>query len=468
METEVFSKSYYIVFVCGLLLASYAGYKVPGIIAGLMLGSHGYLATMPNFFGIQFQAIAYIVVLFGMIARLSRLSCDGQKWSPWCSFNIRGVVCLIFIFLVGAFGEAVRSQAPLVVSHHIFDGIGLTYMPRAVYVSNRWALYLALIILGILLSNYKVFAMGFVVGFFLEFFISYDHLIGSFNSYKMFNWWHGLDLPGLNRVYVGFESVAALFVVISMFYRAKEFRETGPCAAAFIVLTTMIILSNSKGPVLASVLGILGYGIFFFKKGLKEKTLILALLAFTVLVGSLFFQSYLYNLVPKENIGGQLAAEQFRIIGIEKIHEGARVIGNSFRFNESANIRFEILRMASYPTVDDIFSLLFGRGFGQSRIYYNYTGELVDLGLGTHVFWIDVFLDTGLVGVLVFVYLLSSPLYSYKNEPKTCEVKYLMLFGLLVCWGIKSLLSSDTYSEPLLMLILSLILVRRSFNEKKY
>ena len=95
----------------------------------------------------------------------------------------------------------------------------------------------------------------------------------------------------------------------------------------------------------------------------------------------------------------------------------------------------------------DMWNLFFGGGFGASRP-------------GTHNFVLDIFVDTGLVGSTLFLITMGYLIITvYKKDARNLE--FIALYSSLICVClIKSLLASNTYSEPLLATLLAITLTK--------
>jgi hypothetical protein len=70
---------------------------------------------------------------------------------------------------------------------------------------------------------------------------------------------------------------------------------------------------------------------------------------------------------------------------------------------------------------------------------------------------VDLLLDVGILGALLVILIML-------RLVKTYPAKSPLLTTIILVFGIKSLVSSDTYSEPILMLILGVLAAKNPSN----
>ena len=110
------------------------------------------------------------------------------------------------------------------------------------------------------------------------------------------------------------------------------------------------------------------------------------------------------------------------------------------------------------------FNYFFGSGFGGSRLGMD-VKNLILTGSSSHIFF-DVFNDTGVVGlfsiiaVIVLLKTTSIVVNFFKNN--TCLNESLFCFGSVLFF--KLIIASDSYSEPLLVTFLVLLIL--SFKKR--
>jgi O-antigen ligase len=135
------------------------------------------------------------------------------------------------------------------------------------------------------------------------------------------------------------------------------------------------------------------------------------------------------------------------------------------RVNESVAIRWDLLSKAAFPSMDDPTYWLFGRGFGWSRWQIDSETVMpIFVGSGTHIFFIDVLLDVGLVGLLLLIFSVIRLYFIVPKKPLS-DNSEATLMSVFICFfcvtlSIKMFFASDTYSEPLLILFFGVLISR--------
>lgn len=439
--------SYIIIFI--------STFRWPALSAGLLLGGHGLVSTVSFEYDLSFKIWVYGVLFFALFLR-NILRIQGAKGLTVDSENLEFLTFATLFLCIGVVGELIRNYSYSPASLSLSFSNLLDSIPHSVKIITRWLPYFFISFLAVRLGNNLVFLKFFIAGFLGQFLLLNDHVLSQLNYYVENGSWQGLNLVGLNRVFVGFEAALCLGVSLFLFLRA-DLKKTWIAYFLSIILVLFIALSNSKGPFIAGLCVLSIYGILSFKEGYAKVVAILLLIAISMSATFAIQKKNVPNHIKDTSNQSQVDGRQVDVRQVDVRKSIVEAMSIGFRVPESVSIRWHILQTAAYPDKYDVSKWMFGAGFGGSRYYKDRDGELVFLEMGTHVLWVDLLLDVGILGALLLLLIML-------RLVKTYPVKSPLLMAIILVFGIKSLVASDTYSEPILMLILGVLAAKNPSN----
>jgi hypothetical protein len=424
------------------------------MVAGVLLGAHGYISSIGSLTELPWSAACILGALCGMmflvLDRWRKGSINFLMYRPL-------VLPIFFLALVLAIGTIQQYLRGDLTAYHLgaMNGViaqmdSLTYRDErnaTWIVMTRWLPYTLTVILGCILGGFERFMNWFSLSAVIQVaaiaILPGQHVIFAeyFRNLLAFNGLVGFEWEAINRAYLGYEcSVAASWFLLSALSRERIIKSWHLYFFSVLALS-LVLLSFSKGPWIAALISVAAIFAKKLKIGLcqirNSLGIILAILIF--MAGTaILFQKY------------------------DTESDFIQRIENSFRFDQSVSIRMELLTKAAYPSINDLVAWFFGRGFGWSRWQASQDNGLPEfIGSGTHVFFLDVFLDVGAVGLLLlFISILRIYFIAYKGFLNTGARKNLIFdFIPIFCivLFVKALLASDSYSEPLFALLIGLL-----------
>lgn len=121
--------------------------------------------------------------------------------------------------------------------------------------------------------------------------------------------------------------------------------------------------------------------------------------------------------------------------------------------NINYNLRADIWNLALEMFKD---SPVFGVGNGVfQRTTYNYTDLSLLIGMGTHSFYVSVFVEQGLVSVFLLLYVVFLFTNYYKKAPMSAQLNYVFLMILAVSQLVENIIIHVEIFSILLILIFS-------------
>jgi hypothetical protein len=432
------------------LLVGICAIPYPGTVAGILLGAHSYLSSVGYLTGAPWSAVSFLGAFSGLVI----LTFARYRKSPEIFVKtqklLTPIAFLCCVFAIGAVQEYSRAYASIL---SIEDANGISAqlsmltvrdeLNATLIVITRWIPYTFVAVLGCILGGPSRFMNGFSLtvvlqmtaipwGFYAEYF---GQLLSAEAP-------AGLEWGAINRAYMGYECGIAASWFLLMALARSSFNDNWHLYLFGFLGLSLVFLSFSKGPWLAAVIST---AVIFVTKSKSDfshvgKTVGVSVVAVVLIgVGFVIFQRY----------------------GMD--NKFAEHIGDDFRINQSLSIRWELLSKAAFPSANDVKSWLFGGGFGWSRWQIGATAGLpVFVGAGTHIFFLDVFLDVGVVGLILVaasisrLYFIAFSNFAARNSQKRLIARFTAIF--CVTLAIKMLFASDSYSEPLMAVFIGLLI----------
>lgn len=249
-----------------------------------------------------------------------------------------------------------------------------------------------------------------------------------------------LEWMALNRAYLGYGAALSSLILLSMAKDEKsKLRFVLGIGSLFCVLIT--ILCGSRGPLGALIIGIL----FITRKK--------------------WFRSYRSSLLClcALAIGSFLVIPEILPCGLKKQFYD-RTGSYSIR-HEVIDSKFASKIIAHRSGVDsNLAKYIVGKGFGSSRLDENKV--FAPTNSGTHIFLLDVYLETGFLGVCAFLTAMILAFMSFHRRTRTDSKTYELSILALIILVTKLTLSSDTYSEPLFAIFLFMMIATGTMGKK--
>lgn len=215
-------------------------------------------------------------------------------------------------------------------------------------------------------------------------------------NFSSFNTNNRLEINQLNPIWIS--RMVLEFLLISIFIKKNSLKRTLSFA---IIILPILYTSGSKGPILAFVCVILLYFLTNFNSGkiFLFVTISIPIFVFlwrqTELLNSEFFISRFLSIIPN---------------------------GSSINEYESNRLVFIPYLLGNF-LLSDWFTILVGKGIGQSSFYM--FGYIPNIRFYPHNIVIEILLEFGILGLLLFVMLLFQ-LFSIKSN-----FRYFLLYYLI-------------------------------------
>lgn len=425
----------------------------PAIAGGIVLGTHGLLSNISYLTQLPWIALTVIAVLAGQslwLVKNRKEMCGGHRLTlnNKLIFSLGLFATVVLIGVTGEFFHPLRVGGQFgelhewITTQTVRDESNTTLL-----VLTRWGPYFLLAFLGSMAqgpaSVLKFFSIAVLakllaipVDWYLE-----QHLSQMIARMEIV----GLDWLAINRAYLGYEACIAFLWFSSGIRTATPGIQrsllTGLTLLAFIV----VVFSWSKGPLIALALVLAIHAANFLKVTPPAKAI---QVGFFVLVAACLFTAYLV-----------IASDSLFL----------KKLVPSLRLEQSLQIRADILSQAAFAEPRDSVGWMFGRGFGWSRWHVLGDGQAVVGGSGTHIFLLDLLLDVGGVGALLFFSALFLLWRAAKLSPDKLgwsqfNAPLVGIFSLVLL--IKLSIASDTYSEPLFAMLIGLLAGKTIFHER--
>lgn len=195
------------------------------------------------------------------------------------------------------------------------------------------------------------------------------------------------------------------------------------------------LLAGSKGPILGFIIALLFYGFILVKNNISVQKITMLLAAGLFFIGGVFVAIQL-NIIPS------------RLAALTNVDE--LIASSSFlsRFDRVTN------------TAVLITNNPMGVGLGNWAQEFNwYTNTYLDLDDYPHNIFIEIIVETGLLGLLLFMSIIVYPLYKYfKYSTKFKDNNNYVLLPILIVFSLVNASFSGDLSDARLLFILSTIL----------
>ena len=292
--------------------------------------------------------------------------------------------------------------------------------------------------------HFLIFIYSIIYAYFLK------DMIGM-NFKELANYHMRLSLVG-NPIGVGrIFSVLSLLSIICLFYEKDKYKKI------FYVLCTILgliitISTNSRGPFFALIISILIY-LFFFTK-LNKKKIVYAL----ILISLLFI--IIFTLLP-ENL-----VSRYKLFGVKEVHISEKQV----RVFSTFKIRKNLLNQSIKYLKNNTENLIFGIGASG----FCYIGANRDTKLYPHNIFVEIILELGLIGLILFIlpflFLLNDFILTKNKINKNEYIQIIFWIMLTILFLLNAQVSGDINDNRLLWffqggLIGTLIFYMKNVNE---
>ena len=206
-------------------------------------------------------------------------------------------------------------------------------------------------------------------------------------------------------------NVAYLFVGLIPFL--FKIRNKLLAISCLLVIVYFIIQSSKRGALLAGGIGVLVY-LYFIIKSIKYKSKIKLFRAYIVALGTISFVCYYAYQKIMEN--------EFFLRRLDQMAEG----DSSYRTENYMRI------LEAWSSSDSFINLIFGFGFASSL---DLTGRHF-----AHNDWLELLSNFGLIGVLLYLFLIGSTNRYLKDKKYSFENR-LMLLSIVIIWFFMTMFS---------------------------
>lgn len=303
---------------------------------------------------------------------------------------------------------------------------------------SHWISFIALGMLGVVnLEELKTFFLGFSFFVIMPLF-SIDLEFYKTFFYEIYVQCHSLGLGNgnVNRATLGF--IAAIGAMIAWALSSSsclKVRNTGIVWSLFCFY--IVILSGSKGPVVGCLLAMVFSAFFVERAHIKRSLFVLGGVSFV----SLVFYLINYSIMP---CGAFLSLMN---------------VAHSF-VARGVHIGY-VMEAIQRGTFSDV---LLGQGYGAATRSFHQDGGVVQYHAGSHNLFIDLLLETGAVGLLLFVFALGLLIYNFfRSLGKFGKSEDVIFFktimgSVLIITAVKLSVHSETYAEDLPAMLIGILI----------
>ena len=206
-------------------------------------------------------------------------------------------------------------------------------------------------------------------------------------------------------------NVAYLFVGLIPFL--FKIRNKLLAISCLLIILYFIIQSSKRGALLAGGIGVLVY-LYFIFKSIKYKSKIKLFRAYIAAFGTISFLFYYAYQRIMEN--------EFFLRRLDQMAEG----DSSYRTENYMRI------LEAWFSSESFINLIFGFGFASSL---EITGRHF-----AHNDWLELLSNFGLIGVLLYLFLIGST-YKYLKDKKYSFENRLMLLSIVIIWFLMTMFS---------------------------
>lgn len=296
----------------------------------------------------------------------------------------------------------------------------------------------------------------------------------------------GLDYRQVNRGYLGYMAALASGLSLTMAHERKKLLRV-LLLAWWMVLSVVVFLSATKGPILAWILATA----FVFWRGRRIEKLpyaALACLAVIVMVGASSAIAG-YSVVPcgtakkiveqRNSVAARIASVQDLLapyLGL-RISEGVRLRTGEIRRSTRAGdiVRYQAGETLPRPPIEymrakdreagglGLHDWLVGKGFGGATRSIDYESRRVYTHAGSQNLFVDLFIETGFIGLSLFVFAIVVLWFNFRTTvaAMTPARGHLLLLGvssMLLVLLVKLSVSADIHTEDSAALVIGLLI----------
>ncbi len=221
-----------------------------------------------------------------------------------------------------------------------------------------------------------------------------------------------LDILGLNPIwiarYLSYAILVELYFLLKYFPSLlKNIGKTIFMVSLIILQSYLLILTGSRGPLVGLIFGIMSVIIIRFRINVKTLLLMAIVVLLIILIVGLFIPQDILGRITTSNDAGKITA----VIRILSNIEALRYFANN---------------------------VVFGIGFGS----YKFGGEVIGMLQYPHNIFTEILSETGIIGFLLFLYLLIYILINFIRTWKFLDIDIAsLILGLFIASFINANLS---------------------------
>jgi hypothetical protein len=300
---------------------------------------------------------------------------------------------------------------------------------------THWAVFLLLGILAIRdYRDFNAFAFSFTIlfagllaAFPIDFIATYVKNV-FVECHTM-----GLSLQNINRSHIGYNAAIASVFAFVLMKNAGRRAKLALCLW-WVVVSVVVVLAGSKGPVLAWLLAT-GYLFLRYRQEAIRCATALAAVIFVIALLCMFDRT----LVP---------------CGVlhQYLNSGHSFVSRADMFSQAMN---------DYKSSAHIG--LFGGGFGAATRSVDPTTGSFILHAGSLNLFVDILLDTGVFGLALFIAGIGGALYCFmkatraRYDESVSYIRYAII-GMLIIVIVRANIAADTYGDDLTALTIGILL----------